>query len=98
MKNKLTAQVFRTKEPSKEYGHITELILPDKSKIYIHKKGWELVIPRKSGKELARLVEKLKTTGKFETILPWNEIELALTESEKVLKLNNKHKHKVNVK
>lgn len=44
MKN--IVKVTRSVKPTKQLGQISRLILPDKSKIYITKKGWNLVTPK----------------------------------------------------
>lgn len=54
-----------TKGETPEFGRIVRVELPDKSKIYVSKKGWTLVTP-----------------ANVETLLPWNEVELALDMSE----------------
>jgi hypothetical protein len=43
---KITIDIVRSKEPTKRYGMISKIILPDKSKIYVSKKGWTLVTPK----------------------------------------------------
>ena len=41
----MQAQLTRRLEGTKEFGKISLIELPNKSKIYISKKGWNLVTP-----------------------------------------------------
>jgi hypothetical protein len=42
---KQTAKLTRSLEASPKYGKISRMILPNKSKIYVSNKGWNLVTP-----------------------------------------------------
>lgn len=46
----MKVEITRTIKPTKEFGKIVRIDLPNKSKIYISKKGWNLVSP--DGKEI----------------------------------------------
>ncbi len=47
----MKVKVTRGTEKTSKYGRITRIQMPDKSKIYISKKGWNLVTP--DGKEIS---------------------------------------------
>jgi hypothetical protein len=46
-KEKFKVKLLRGLEVSKNYGRISRFILPNKSRIYISKKGWTLITPDK---------------------------------------------------
>lgn len=46
----MEAKLTRGLEETKEFGKISKIELPNKSRIYISKKGWNLVTP--DGKEV----------------------------------------------
>ena len=41
----MKAQITRGLKKTKEFGKVSRIELPNKSKIYISKKGWNLVTP-----------------------------------------------------
>ena len=72
----MKVKIQRTLEAHKTFGKISTLEFPNKSKIYIHKKGWTLNLPKT--KKIMKLVEKKKS---IEMSLTWSEINLAIRES-----------------
>jgi hypothetical protein len=72
----MKVKIQRTLEAHKTYGKISTLEFPNKSKIYIHKKGWTLNLPK--DKKHLDLIKKKKS---IEMSLTWAEINLALRES-----------------
>jgi len=71
-------KIFRTYEKHKVYGKIVRIDFPNKSRIYISKKGWNLIMP--NTKKYLDLINK---KGKIELNIPYSEINLALKESIK---------------
>ena len=51
MKQKI--EVTRGLEPIKKFGLVTRFIMPNKSKIYVSKKGWNLVTKDKHETQLS---------------------------------------------
>jgi hypothetical protein len=77
-------------KPSKRFGHITKLTFPDKSAIYITKKGITLTTPPKSKKEQERIIKWLKKTKRTEIIMTWDELILTLKETVQWLNRSGK--------
>ena len=77
----MKAKLTRGLEEVKEYGKISRIKLPDKSRIYISKKGWSLVTPVMKGKKLETALDRLKENRTMEILIPYGEISLAIEET-----------------
>lgn len=62
----MIVQVTRAKKISKIYGRVSKLEFPDGSRVYISKKGWNLVTPKKSKIQLAKILKRVNKTGTLE--------------------------------
>jgi len=73
----------RALKKSKRFGKISRMELPDKSRIYISKKGWTLRTPKMNIKKLQKIINRIKI-DKYECItIPFSEINLAINETIK---------------
>ena len=84
MAKKMKVEIIESKTASKEYGKIAKIIFPDKSKIYIHKKGWSLVSPNKKGNELTKVLNRVKKEKNVELLLPYGELNIAIQQTIKM--------------
>ena len=74
---------IRGLEEDKEYGRISRLVFPDGSRIYISKKGWSLVTPKKNKQQLNKIWRNINKEGRIELRIPFGEINCAIKETIK---------------
>ena len=75
--------ISTAKKPSKKYGEMGKIEMPNGSKIYVFKKGWGLTPPKK------------QYDGDLELLLPWGEINLAVNLSKELGYVKNRRKNKL---
>lgn len=70
--------IIRTEKKHPLFGKITKIEFPNKSNIYLSDKGMTFTLPRR----LSSYWLFIKKGFKFEILVDWNEVLLALKEEE----------------
>lgn len=78
----ITVDLTRMDIPSKEYGKISKLVFPNKSRIYITKKGWNISVQMK-GKTKKEMIRRINENGYCELNINFAEINIAIDETIK---------------
>ena len=74
----MKVKISRSEKKIKYYGKVSRITFPDRSQIYITKRGWTIATDKR---KIKRDIMKMIKWGRIELTIPYSELNVAIRET-----------------